>query len=52
MMCKDQEYVKKYKNDLISHVLYQCAFSTFTVYNSKANNIIDDVNSSQLGEAQ
>ena len=26
MMCKDQEYVKKYKYDLISHVLYQCAF--------------------------
>ena len=26
MMCKDQEYVKNYTYDLISHVLYQCAF--------------------------
>ena len=34
MMCKDQEYVKNYKYDLISHVLYQCAFLTLTVYNS------------------
>ena len=34
LMCKDQEYVKNYTYDLISHVLYQCAFLTLTVYNS------------------
>ena len=40
IMCKDQEYVKNYTYDLISHVLYQCAFLTLTVYNSKANEVI------------
>ena len=40
MMCEDQEYVKNYKYDLISHVLYQCAFLTLTVYNSEANKAI------------
>ena len=29
MMCKDQEYVKKYTYDIISHVLYQCWMRVF-----------------------